>query len=179
VKILIVGAAQVGKTSLVQKFVFDEFLNATPTIGVNFAQKICAGETGSLSMSIWDISGQPRFQFLAPQFCSGACGVVLTIDQTRPDTLDEAAKWLELVSHYAHPSHRDAIVLAGMKSDLIAQISREEIQAFCQAYGLFAFVPCSAKTGNNVTKVFASLSTAIQRSQLELQTPETPFLVSS
>jgi small GTP-binding protein len=178
VKILVVGADQTGKTSLVQKLVFNEFLDAAPTIGINFAQKMCVGETGPLNMSIWDLSGQPRFRFLAPQFCSGACGVVLVFDQTRPDTLIEAAKWLDLVSRHAHPSHRSAIVLAGSKSDLTSQIPRNEIQTFCLTHDIFAYVPCSAKTGNNVTQVFANLSTAIQRSQLDLRNSEAPFVVS-
>ncbi|MDO8055562.1 MAG: Rab family GTPase [Candidatus Hermodarchaeota archaeon] len=179
VKVLVVGADQAGKTSLVQKFVFDEFLNATPTIGINFAHKLCAGEIGLLNMSIWDLSGQPRFRFLAPQFCSGASGVVLVVDQTRPDTLSEAVRWLEIVSRYAHPLHREAIVLAGTKSDLTSKIPQNEIHDFCRTHDIFAFIPCSAKTGYNVTKVFTSLSTAIQRLQLKPRTPEAPYLVTS
>jgi small GTP-binding protein len=179
VKILVVGADQVGKTSLVQKFVFNEFLNATPTIGINFAQKLCTGEKGQLNMSIWDLSGQERFRFLAPQFCSGACGVVLVVDQNHPETLNEAANWLDLVSQHAHPLHREAIVLAGAKSDLPLLISYEEIHSFCQTHNIFAFVSCSAKTGHNIAQVFTTLSTAIQRSQQILRLPDAPMLVSS
>ena len=179
VKVLVVGADQVGKTSLVTKFVFNEFLDAAPTIGINFAQKLCTGEKGPLNMSIWDLSGQPRFRFLAPQFCSGAGGVVLVVDLNRPETLIEAAKWLDLVNRYAHPSHREAIVLAGAKSDLPLLISHEEIHSFCQTRNIFAFVSCSAKTGHNIAQVFANLSTAIQRSQPVLRQTNAPILVSS
>ena len=179
VKVLIVGADQAGKTSLVQKFVFDEFLNATPTIGINFAQKLCVGEVGPLNLSIWDLSGQPRFRFLAPQFCPGASGVVLVVDQTRLDTLIEARKWLDLVNRYAQPLHREATVLAGTKSDLATKITQKEIHDFCRRHDIFAFIPCSAKTGHNINKVFTNLSTAIQRAQPEPRTKEMPYLVTS
>ena len=178
VKILVVGANHAGKTSLIQKFVFDEYLDATPTIGVNFAQKICVGEAGPLNLSIWDLSGQPRFRFLAPLFCSGASGAVLVFDLTRPDTLKEAKTWLELVSRHAQTVQADSIVLAGMKSDLNSQISRNEIQRFCHAYDIITFIPCSAKNGTNVTKVFTCLSTAIQRSQVEHSNLESPSLAT-
>jgi small GTP-binding protein len=68
VKILVAGASQVGKTSLVHKYVFKDFIHVSPTIGINFAQKIVFGEEGPLNLSIWDLSGEHRFRFLMPQF---------------------------------------------------------------------------------------------------------------
>ncbi|MFX0168058.1 MAG: Rab family GTPase [Candidatus Hodarchaeota archaeon] len=179
VKVLIVGAGQVGKTTLVQRYVFNEYLEAAPTIGVNFAQKVCLGETGPLNLSIWDLSGQSRFRFLMPQFCSGASAVVLVIDQTRPDTLNEAEVWLNLVGRYAHPSHQHAIVLAGAKSDLASHISHEVIRSFCTNHDIFAFIPYSSKTGSNVNQVFESLTRAIQLFQLEGTTPTASVVFST
>ncbi|MDO8125427.1 MAG: Rab family GTPase [Candidatus Hermodarchaeota archaeon] len=163
VKILVAGASQVGKTSLVHKYVFKDFIDVSPTIGVNFAQKIVYGEEGPLNLSIWDLSGEDRFRFLMPQFCSGASAVILVFDQTRPNSLAEGTSWLNLLQRYAHPSHRHAIILAGNKADLSSCVSRQEIQSFCKTHEIAGFVSCSAKTDTRVDLVFETLCTTIQQ----------------
>ncbi len=164
VKIIVAGASQAGKTSLVHKFVFDKFIDVSPTVGINFAQKICNGEAGPLNMSIWDLSGQNRFRFLMPKFLSGATGVILVIDQTRPDTLTMGAEWLNLINQYAHSDHKEAIVLAGAKTDLPSHIAQDLIHRFCREFNVADFVPCSSKEGTNVVRVFERVATAIRRS---------------
>ena len=46
-KVLVAGGSGVGKTSLVNRLVFSDFRDVLPTIGVNFAQKVCIGNAGS------------------------------------------------------------------------------------------------------------------------------------
>jgi len=57
-KVLVIGESETGKTSLVNRFVFHDFLAVEPTVGVNFAQKVMTGRDGPLNLSIWDLSGQ-------------------------------------------------------------------------------------------------------------------------
>jgi small GTP-binding protein len=162
VKVIIAGAGQVGKTSLVHNYVFHEFIDVSPTVGINFAQKIGLGDKGPLNLSIWDLSGEPRFQFLMPQFCSGATGVILVCDLTRPPTLQESKVWLDILHRFAHPSHHQAIILAGNKADLSPRITDEELHRFCKFHNLVEYIDCSAKTGRNVNQLFEMLCTAIQ-----------------
>lgn len=179
VKILVAGASQVGKTSLVQSYVFNDFFDASPTIGINFAQKVSLGEQGPLNLSIWDLSGELRFKFLIPQFCSGALGLILVFDQARSDTLEASIEWLEFIGRYAHPFHRKAIVLVGAKSDLRSQVPLHEINMFCSKHKIAAFISCSAKTGVNVHCVFERLTTIIQQNLSELAFPPLPQLAVS
>ncbi len=174
-KVIVAGAAQAGKTCLVTKFVFDQFLDAAPTIGINFAQKVSFGSFGPLNMSIWDLSGQIRFRFLMPRFCAGTTGLVLVFDQTRPQTLEEACDWLKLVQQHAYPNERIVIILAGTKSDLPVHVPKNRIDHFCHEYQISHYVPCSAKTGLYVDRVFSSLASAIQRTIPELSTPVLAF----
>jgi small GTP-binding protein len=163
VKVLIIGTSEVGKTSLVNRLVFHDFLDVSPTIGVNFAQKVCVGERGPLNLSIWDLSGQERFRFIMPQLCSGAVGVLLVFDQSQPATLEAAAEWLDFVGRYANPSHRHAVVLVGAKADLEPALKPAIIREFCVAHDVTAYVQCSAKTGSNVKLAFDTAASAIQR----------------
>jgi small GTP-binding protein len=165
-KVLIAGAPGVGKTSLVNSLIFEGFSEVAPTIGVNFAQKVCKGEAGPVNLSIWDLSGQPRFQCLMPRFCYGATGVVLVFDVTEPVSLDTASQWLEFIASFSGSQRDFSVVLVGNKKDLSAVVPQEAVQAFCSTHHIVHSVLCSAKTGENVSLVFDSLCSAMQRSQL-------------
>jgi len=177
-KVLIAGATNVGKTSLVNSLIFEGFTDVTPTIGVNFAQKICFGEAGPINLSIWDLSGHERFRCLMPRFCQGAAGVVLVFDVTMPTSLEAAGQWLEFISSWNTTLGSFAIILVGNKADIHPAIPQKTIQAFCTHHHISDYIPCSAKTGNNVRRVFSTLCTAMQRNQLGLS-EYAPSFVSS
>ena len=163
-KVLVVGASAAGKTSLVNRLVFNEFYEVAPTVGVNFAQKVCAGVAGPLNLSIWDLSGQDRFRFIMPQLCTGAAGVVLVFDQTQPTSLEAAAEWLALTARHANPSHQQAVVLVGAKADLEPTLKPASISRFCSLHNITTHIDCSSKTGSNVRRVFETVASAIQLS---------------
>jgi small GTP-binding protein len=167
-KVLIAGASNVGKTSLVNSYVFGGFTEVTPTIGVNFAQKLCHGENGSINLSLWDLSGHPRFRCLMPRFCTGATGVVLIFDVTVRESLETARKWLQYISSWNVHNPNFSVVLVGNKTDLPQRIQPEAIQTVCKEENITAYVPCSAKTGKNIKVVFNMLCSAMQRAHLEL-----------
>jgi small GTP-binding protein len=166
-KVLVAGATKVGKTSLVNSLVFDGFTEVAPTIGVNFAQKLCHNDIGPVNLSIWDLSGQKRFQCLMPRFCQGATGIVLVFDVTTPGSLDSAGRWLTHIASYNPTPPEYAVVLAGNKLDQSPIISLEDIQIFCDHHQIPDYIPCSAKTGENVKRVFQTLCTRMQRSCFE------------
>lgn len=167
-KVLIAGASNVGKTSLVNSLIFQRFFHVSPTIGVNFAQKVCMGDAGPLSLSIWDLSGHSRFRCLMPRFSSGATGVMLVFDLTNPESLNEGAEWLHHISSYIKPPKQYAVVLIGNKADLPPRISTSEIQTFCNLYNLSDYVQCSSKSGENVKQAFETLCSAMQHSHPDL-----------
>ncbi len=177
-KVLIAGAPGAGKTSLVHSLIFEGFTEVAPTIGVNFAQKVCRGEAGPVNLSIWDLSGQPRFQCLMPRFCQGATGVILVVDVTKSRSLDTAGQWLEFISSFNNVQQEFAVVLAGNKGDLPAVLSQKRIQLFCARHNIMEYIQCSAKTGANVRVVFDSLCSAMQRKHLVLTTSSSNFAQS-
>jgi small GTP-binding protein len=161
-KVLVVGAADVGKTSLVNRLVFRDFVDVSPTVGVNLAHKVCTGHGGPLKLSIWDLSGHPRFSTLMPRFCSGASGVVVVVDLSDPASLEEAASWLKLIQTNTDPEEPYVVVLAGNKTDLPRRVSDDAIDQFCAAHDVAAYVACSAKSGENVPLAFRTLCTTLQ-----------------
>ena len=167
-KVLVAGAINVGKTSLVNSLVFEGFTDVKPTIGVNFAQKVCHGDAGPVNLSIWDLSGHERFRCLMPRFCQGATGVALVFDLTTPESIETAGQWIEFIKSWNSSIDQMALVLVGNKFDLQPAIALETIYDFCTRHHITDYIPCSAKTGKNVKLAFSTLSSAMQRNQLSL-----------
>jgi small GTP-binding protein len=161
-KVLVVGACEVGKTSLVNRFVFRDFVEVSPTVGVNLAHKVCNGSGGPLKLTIWDLSGHPRFSPLMPRFCNGAVGVMVVFDLTDPSSLEAAATWLKHIRSFPGLPQEYVVMLVGNKADLPRKVSQEVIDRFCAAHGITEYLPCSAKSGENVTHVFRTLCSVLQ-----------------
>src|SRR5207249_1578112 len=90
-KILLLGDASVGKTSLIRRFVVDKFSDDyITTIGTKVTKKDLRFDQGNrtvdLSMMIWDVLGQKGYKGIQESAFRGARGVILVFDLTRPET---------------------------------------------------------------------------------------------
>jgi len=95
-KIVILGDPAVGKTSLLRRYVDNMFSkDYLMTIGTNIQTKIVHIDNKHITLSIWDLAGQPLFQSLHPAYCKGANGAVLVFDLTRQNTLNNLHGWAQ------------------------------------------------------------------------------------
>ena len=78
-KVIIIGPGAVGKTSLLNRFVHNEFsLKYKLTIGVDFLTKVLEYDPSKfVKLHIWDIGGQEKFKFLHRSFYEGALAHLL------------------------------------------------------------------------------------------------------
>ncbi len=159
-KILIVGPAAVGKTSILERFIYNRFSeNYKLTIGVSFLSKIVdLSENGIIRLSIWDIGGQERFESLRTEFYKGAAGAVIVFDLTKLETYNAIEKWLNEVRHYAG---NIPFILIGNKADLLIHfvrvVEKKEAQEFARTHNS-TYIETSAKTGENVDEAFQKFS---------------------
>jgi len=163
-KVLLCGAAAVGKTSLVQRFIKNRFAaNYKLTVGVDILTKDVEFKPGEIAtLSIWDIGGQQRFEFIRSTFYKGAAGALLVFDLSRAQTYTEIRKWLTEVRQFA--GENLPFVLIGNKADLIEDvgevIDRNEARALAESEGSI-YIESSAKTGLNVDESFTELTRRI------------------
>jgi Ras-related protein Rab-5C len=92
-KIMLLGDIGVGKTSLANRFVFDQFdTDYKTTIGVNILThdvKLpadCDDET--LRFVLWDTDGDFGQALFQTSYVLGAAGAVIVADASRPGTID-------------------------------------------------------------------------------------------
>ena len=77
VKLLLIGDSGVGKSSLLLRFIDDAFEEVSPTIGVDYKQRLVSSKDGKrLRLTIWDTAGQERFRTLTSSYYRGAHGIV-------------------------------------------------------------------------------------------------------
>jgi len=117
VKLVLLGEASVGKSSVVLRFVNADFQeNKEPTIGAAFLTQKCRLDDRTIKFEIWDTAGQERFHSLAPMYYRNAQAAIVMYDITRASSLDKAKFWVRELQRQANTSM--VIMLCGNKLDL-------------------------------------------------------------
>lgn len=165
-KVLLCGAAAVGKTSLVQRFIKNRFAtNYKLTVGVDILTKDVNYEGDEVAtLSLWDIGGQQRFEFIRSTFYKGAAGVLLVFDLSRAQTYQEVRKWLAEIRQFA--GEQIPFVLVGNKVDLVEDVGQVVDPQGARTYAESEnsiYIASSAKTGINVDESFTELTRRIIR----------------
>ncbi|MFX1502515.1 MAG: GTP-binding protein [Promethearchaeota archaeon] len=154
-KFILCGDYQVGKTSLIRRFVENTFeRDYISTIGVQISKKtIILSEKTKMNLILWDIGGQRQFDLNRARFYNGANGAFIVVDRTCPDNLNSIEKWYNDLKK-AIPRNIP-IVIVGNKSDLLDEIviSEEEIKEVAKQFD-FHYILTSALTGENVNDAF-------------------------
>ena len=153
-KVMLLGDASVGKTSLTLRYISGFFLEDLKlTIGVDFYSKTTDFNGKKVKLQIWDFGGEERFRFLLSQYCKGANGAFFLYDITKSVTLDHLPDWTQIIREHAGDI---PIMLIGSKKDLeeFRDVSTEDGDLAAKKYNLRSFMELSSKTGENVEQAF-------------------------
>ncbi|OGS47229.1 MAG: hypothetical protein A3K66_00210 [Euryarchaeota archaeon RBG_16_67_27] len=164
-KICLVGDVAVGKTSLIKRFVTDNFDDRyVATVGTKVTKKttdvVWKGAPATLDMMVWDIMGEKGFRsLLRDAYFEGAQAVLAVCDVTRKDTFYDLNSWVTMVRKQIGSV---PIVFLGNKSDLAERIVvTEEELARLGAMHQAPHYLTSARTGRGVDEAFLAIASAI------------------
>ena len=169
-KVCIVGNGGVGKTTILHRYVDGKFVKDTKvTVGTNFFMKslIFPERNLQVTLQIWDLSGQPQFDMVRPNFYSGASGIIYTFELIKLKSLIDLTKWKEEVEKVVgtKPS-----ILIGNKLDLITNsseiIEKDEILEMKKNLNSSAYFETSAKEDIMIREAFYEFTNDILKHYL-------------
>jgi len=179
-KVSLLGDGAVGKTSLIKKYVYDEFDDKyLLTLGAKTTLKkipMVSEESGThveCNLMIWDIMGQKEFERLHKTFFRGTKGAFVITDITRRETLESVDDWLTRLFDVTGPI---PLVFVINKCDLMdkAEFKKEELEQIAMKYNAEVYM-CSARTGEHVDEFFYNLGQKlVEKSLFEKLKPFVP-----
>mmetsp|Transcript_18833 Transcript_18833/g.21628 ORF Transcript_18833/g.21628 Transcript_18833/m.21628 type:complete len:223 (+) Transcript_18833:20-688(+) len=157
-KLVFVGDQSVGKTSIINRFVYDQFDGKDhPTVGIDFIAKTIYFDDKTIRLQLWDTAGQERFRSLIPSYIRDSSVAVIVYDITSRSSFENINKWIE----YVREERGDDVIIAlvGNKTDMADKrvVKDEEGAAKAREFGVI-FTEVSAKAGHNVANLFKTLA---------------------
>jgi small GTP-binding protein len=170
-KVILLGDGAVGKTSLIRRYVLDQFKDDyIQTIGTKVTKKDVSFQGPNeqiveLTFMIWDIMGQKEFyrehisQFsrYKPQqkYYLGARGAFIVCDMTNSSSIENLPLWIQSITEEVGTV---PLIFLANKCDLADQIKVDysKVEAIANHYKS-PHLKTSAKTGQNVEKAFEML----------------------
>ena len=156
VKVVLLGEAGVGKTSIIHQFTYHTFdPDCISSISAQFVSKTIDYQGyGAIKYDIWDTAGQERYRSMAKIFYKDAKVIVFVYDITSQPTFDGLKNyWYEQIKINCE---KDAILaVVANKNDLYGDqiVPDEEGQRFADEIGAI-FQSTSALSDSGIGKLF-------------------------
>ena len=149
-KIIFVGDAGVGKTSIINRIVDNPFSDTYEmSIGVDFISKNLRYRGQNIKLQIWDSAGQEKYKGLIPSYVRNSSIVFVVYDISSKASFKNVSSWISFIKSIENTT----IILCGNKTDLTREVQKSEGEQFAQKEGMPFFEVC-AKTNENIKSMF-------------------------
>lgn len=161
VKILTLGDINVGKTSIILRFVNDTFtMDYKSTIGVDMKMINVEYNTHTAQLVIWDSTGQERFQSMTKNYYKNSDVLLLIYDVKDIKSFSQTEVWLKGIIE--NKTDNALVYLVANKIDCGADrvVSREQGELIAKKYKIHYF-EVSAMSGINIDELFEDIVSTI------------------
>jgi small GTP-binding protein len=161
-KLVLLGAAHVGKTSLLARASTGCFRqppeNTMGAVATSFTlPKLRA------RLKVWDTAGAERYRSLAPMYCRGASAALIVFDVTERSSFQALPEWANIIRNSAPQC---CFGILGNKVDLADRtVDFQEGEATANELRAEFYLETSAVNGQNVSAAFQRISEASQPSE--------------
>ena len=162
-KVVVLGAASVGKTSLINRYCNGTFQDDTlATIGAGFYTHTLGVNNSEVTLMIWDTAGEERFRSVAPSLLRGASGIVLVYDLHAPESFADLDIYMDMFLNNVQVNRSAPdlpILVLGNKCDLenLERVPQPDVDRWMKKNGVKHIYEVSAKSGQNVSEAFQKL----------------------
>jgi small GTP-binding protein len=160
-RVVLVGSASVGKTSILSQLVDHKFsADEKSTIGVNYQIYSTQVDSIDVELQVWDTAGQEKYRSLGPVYYRGALGAIAVYDITNRRTFLGLDAWIQAFCEVVGAHAKVAVV--GNKADLAesCEVNESEGREFAERNG-YLFFTTSARTGHGIEQIFDELARAV------------------
>ena len=151
-KIITVGDSNVGKTSIIKRFIFNQFdENMLTTLGINVSHKIIkVNNNKEIKLELVDTAGQERYNCLGKNYFKNADGILFVFALDNLESLENISNWIKIFEEFGDNKKINKY-LVGNKNDLIDDIviREEDIKKFLINHNDFTYKSISAKREDN------------------------------
>ncbi|KAG5193178.1 hypothetical protein JKP88DRAFT_260949 [Tribonema minus] len=164
-KVLVVGNAKCGKTSIIQRYVHGRFTSEyTTTVGADYLKKdVLAPDGTCVRLQLWDIAGQDRFARLTRAYFRRARAAVVVCDITREGTYEAVSRWKDELDVWCTTEGcKIPVFLIANKCDLLTDAQESflmgaKMEKTCREKNFEAWYITSAKGGDNIATAMSNL----------------------
>ena len=149
IKIVVVGDSGVGKTSLLERYITNEFEGThKPTIGVDSRYKLITKNGKRIKVHFFDTAGQERFYSLTSQTFNGSHGAVLVFDITKRNSFQKLSYWFDKINESCGSTINK--ILIGNKIDMLEnrEVSYDDAKKYAEDKDVL-YLETSALTNQN------------------------------
>ena len=156
-KIILLGDTGVGKTSILKRWLYNDFSQEEPTIGAQNTYKTYKVDDTFVKLSLWDTAGQEQYKSIAPLYVRGANLAMIVVDASSLNSFASIPMWAQMVKE-CDTGNPIILYLVVNKMDLIQEegtdACNEQIKLYAKNFNLMFYV--SARTGENINFLFDS-----------------------
>ncbi len=158
--VVLIGAPFVGKTTLVQRYLSDEFTyEYVATSGLDLHQLKFDTNHGKINLDLWDIAGYNKSGRSDESYYDGAHGAIVMFALTSTSSYQQTEKWMRRFHENAPEA---SIVLCGNKVETKdRRVSIEDItlhRELGEEFGQeISYLDLSVKTGQNIEEPFLAV----------------------
>jgi Ras-related protein Rab-1A len=164
-KFVIIGNHEVGKTSLVRRFVEDKFSHDyRATIGLNILSHSIEFFGNSIVYSLWDVGAQTFFRRFRQTYYLGTQAAFIVFDLINRKSFESVKEWFKELDDFIG-GREIPIIIIGNKTDLKDQraISYEDGVKLVNELSVkpnikISYIETSALTGENVEDAFTLIA---------------------
>lgn len=164
-KVVLLGEGRVGKTSLISRYVKNEFPEETDTTTqATFLTKNVNVGRRHADLQVWDTAGQERFHALGPIYYRDADAAILVYDIADRRSFTMVRNWVKELRKVV--GTRITIFIAANKCDLerSIQVSWEDADEYAQSIPA-PLVRTSARSGKGVENLFLEVTKSLLRAK--------------
>ena len=160
INIILLGDANVGKTSLWNKYFNKDFnSNYIPTKGIDYLSNIIRQKYLNVKLIVADTSGNDKFQSIWQSYSEDIDGVILVFDVTNKDSFENLDSWLTQLNKYKDDY---LYVIVGNKIDLenIREVNSNDVHKN-DKFKKIKYFETSVKQNINIRQPFEELTKLI------------------